>query len=163
MAYSNGTATARSRILAKAKRQINTPKDQKMLDKMDLSDWNSAFDILNKRYWEGKLPKVDVVCIPLAHKKAIGLYHNNDNRIELASDSGRTALQLLGTLLHEMCHHWVHTKYGHGKMFGLKKKVRVIGHGKQWKGEMQRVGFCGKISKYSGSERFAHLKWSENV
>ena len=159
-----GTAMSRRRVLDKAKLQILSPKDQKMIDSMDLADWNFSFDILNNRFFSGKLPKIEVVFIPLSHKKSFGTYyHQSGNtvgtRIEISSDCGRTNLQLLGTLLHEMCHHSIHTKYGYGKKFGLKEKKKVIGHGKQWKTEMQRVGFLGKITKYSGKERFAHLKW----
>ena len=71
----------------------------------------------------------------------------------LANNSKLTSLELLGVLLHEMVHHWVEVTHGHGVSAANGGK-RVIGHGKEWKREMRRVGYTGKITRFTGKERF---------
>ena len=124
--------------------------DSSLLKGLDFSSWDDAFDDLNNRFWNGALPKIPVTTT--AQKGSYGLYFHS-GRIELANNSKLTSLQLLGVLLHEMCHHWVEVTHGHGVSAANGGK-RVIGHGKEWKREMRRVGYTGKITRFSGKERF---------
>ena len=124
--------------------------DSSLLKGLDFSSWDDAFDDLNNRFWNGALPKIPVTTT--AQKGSYGLYFHS-GRIELANNSKLTSLQLLGVLLHEMCHHWVEVTHGHGVSAANGGK-RVIGHGKEWKREMRRVGYTGKIARFSGKERF---------
>ncbi len=124
--------------------------DSSLLKGLDFSSWDDAFDDLNNRFWNGALPKIPVTTT--AQKGSYGLYFHS-GRIELANNSKLTSLQLLGVLLHEMCHHWVEVTHGHGVSAANGGK-RVIGHGKEWKAEMRRVGYTGKITRFTGKERF---------
>ena len=140
----------RRRILDEAIRQINASKEQALLADMSFNDWNQAFDQLNTRYWGGRLPKIPV-STESTRKRQLGWY-GHSGYIKLSTNKGMTPTQMLGVLLHEMCHHWVEVTFGHGETATGGR--RVIGHGKQWKAEMRRVGYMGKITKYSGLERF---------
>ena len=124
--------------------------DSSLLKGLDFSSWDDAFDDLNNRFWNGALPKIPVTTT--AQKGSYGLYFHS-GRIELANNSKLTSLELLGVLLHEMCHHWVEVTHGHGVSAANGGK-RVIGHGKEWKAEMRRVGYTGKITRFTGKERF---------
>ena len=140
----------RRRMLDDAIRQINARKEQALLADMSFNDWDEAFDQLNARYWGGGLPKIPVTT-ESTRKRRLGWY-GHSGYIKLSSNKGMSPKQMLGVLLHEMCHHWVEVTFGHGKTATGGR--RVIGHGKQWKAEMRRVGYTGKITKYSGKERF---------
>ena len=140
----------RRTILDKLRLQLQREEDQSLwdLDDLDFSDWDSAFDYLNNRFWKGKLRKIPVHSLSL--KKAYGLFcHNSSghNRIELSNSHNLSDHELLGVLLHEMCHHYVNETYRQGGK-------RIIGHGKEWKAEMRRVGYTGKITRFTGLERF---------
>ena len=137
-------------ILDKLRVQLAQAKDSSLLEGLDFSSWADAFDDLNNRFWNGALPKIPVTTTH--QKKSYGLYYHS-GRIELASNKGLSALELLGVLLHEMVHHWVEVTYGHGVTAANGGK-RVIGHGKEWKREMRRVGYTGKVTRFSGKERF---------
>tara|TARA_E500000331_G_scaffold341356_1_gene373669 strand:+ start:688 stop:1140 length:453 start_codon:yes stop_codon:yes gene_type:complete len=137
-------------ILDKLRVQLAQAKDSSLLEGLDFSSWADAFDDLNNRFWNGALPKIPVTTTH--QKKSYGLYYHS-GRIELASNKGLSALELLGVLLHEMVHHWVEVTYGHGVTAANGGK-RVIGHGKEWKREMRRVGYTGKITRFTGKERF---------
>lgn len=146
----------RRTILDKLRLQLQREKDQSLLDELDFSDWNDAFDYLNNEFWDGQLRKIPVRSLSL--KKAYGMFYYNSNssgrsRIELSNNHGLSAHELLGVLLHEMCHHYVNETYRHGVSAAMGGK-RVIGHGKEWKAEMRRVGYTGKITRFTGKERF---------
>ena len=141
----------RRAILDKVKAQMREASEAQLLDGMDFDDWNEAFDKLNMEFWNGRLPKIPVTAVN-TKKKWYGLYrHAGEIRLNLRY--GLTALEYLGVLLHEMCHHFVEVTYKHGHSSTLGGK-RVIGHGKEWKTEMRRVGYTGKITRYTGKERF---------
>ncbi len=150
MGYFSGSATQRQQILDKARAQISAGKDDELLAAIDLSNWDEAFDMLNEEYWGGSLRKIPVFMVH-NKKKWYGLF-SHSGKIQLNSRYKLSALEYLGVLLHEMCHHWVEEKYGHG--VSAANGSRVIGHGKEWKREMRRVGYRGKISRFSGKERF---------
>ena len=140
----------RRRIMDEAIRQMNASKEQALLADMSFSDWNQAFDQLNTRYWHGRLPKIPV-STESTRKRQLGWY-GHSGYIKLSVNKGLTPTQLLGVLLHEMCHHWVQVTYRHGS--SATSGRRVIGHGKEWKREMRRVGYAGKITRFTGKERF---------
>ena len=144
------TGKYRKRILDEAKRQILARKERDLLADMDFSDWNEAFDQLNDRYWRGSLPKIPVTT-ESTRKPQLGWF-GHSGYIKLSANKGMSPNEMLGVLLHEMCHHSVQEDHGHGKSSG--RGGRVIGHGKEWKAEMRRVGYLGKITKYRGRDRF---------
>ena len=125
--------------------------DDSLLEELNFSDWGAAFDQLNVQFWKGALPKIPVNFVT-TKKKWYGLYRHA-GEIRLNGRYGLTSKEYLGVLLHEMCHHWVQVTYGHGVSAANGGK-RVIGHGKEWKREMKRVGYTGKITRFTGSERF---------
>ena len=139
----------RKLILERVKAQLREEEDRLFLSDIDCDNWNGAFDMLNERFWNGSLQKIPVLLT--AQKKSLGLYFHN-KRIELATNKSLVGTQMLGVLLHEMCHHSVEQRFRHGGQNG--RGGRVIGHGKEWKAEMRRVGYTGKITRYTGSERF---------
>lgn len=148
--YSTANRRIRRSILDKAREQLYRNRDQDLLSEMDFSNWDEAFDMLNARYWKGLLKKIPV-STEATSKKRYGWY-GNSGYIKLSSNKGLSPKQMLGVLLHEMCHHYVHETYGHGSSNG--NGGRIIGHGKEWKREMRRVGYTGKITKYTGHQRF---------
>tara|TARA_Y100001970_G_scaffold271481_1_gene366858 strand:- start:20634 stop:21089 length:456 start_codon:yes stop_codon:yes gene_type:complete len=150
MSYSGSSRKARRAIADKARAQINAAKDSEFLSELNFSDWDDAFDHLNKRYWSGILPKIPVTT-ESTKKQRLGWF-GHAGYIKLSNNKGMSPKEMLGVLLHEMCHHAVHEKFGHGQANG--RGGRVIGHGKEWKKEMRRVGYLGKITRFSGRERF---------
>ena len=124
--------------------------DSSLLEELNFSDWNAAFDHLNTQCWNGALPKIPVNMVT-TKKKWYGLYRP-PGEIRLNRRYGLSSKALLGVLLHEMCHHWVEVTYGHGTT--AANGGRIIGHGKEWKREMRRVGYTGKITRFTGKERF---------
>jgi hypothetical protein len=140
----------RRAILDRLRVQLAEEKDAKLLAELNFSDWDDAFDYLNATYWNGVLPKIPVSA-EYTGAPRLGWF-GHSGYIKLSSNKGMSPKQMLGVLLHEMCHHSIHEGYGHGKPNG--RGGRVIGHGKEWKAEMRRVGYAGKITKYSGQERF---------
>jgi hypothetical protein len=141
----------RKQILERVKAQLREEAEIKLLDGMDFNNWDEAFDKLNMQFWNGSLPKIPVSTE--STKKAQLGWYGYSGYIKLSSNKGMTALEMLGVLLHEMCHHYVQITYRHGYSAAAGGK-RVIGHGKEWKAEMRRVGYAGKITRYTGKERF---------
>ena len=151
MSYFFGSRPQRQRILDQVRAQLAAEKEAELLEDMNFSDWNEAFDQLNATYWKGALPKIPV-STESTRKRQLGWY-GYTGYIKLSSNKGMTPVEMLGVLLHEMCHHYVEVTYGHGHSAAAGGK-RVIGHGKEWKREMRRVGYTGKITRYTGKERF---------
>ena len=141
---------ARKDLLRRVKAQMAEKRDAAMLEGMDFNTWDEAFDQLNQRFWRGSLRKIPVSA-ESTNKSRLGWF-GRSGYIKLSNNKGMKPAEMLGVLLHEMCHHYVHEKHGHGRSNG--RGGRVIGHGKEWKAEMRRVGYLGKISKYNGKERF---------
>ena len=141
----------RRAILDKVKAQLREASEAQLLDGMDFNNWGEAFDMLNTQFWNGALPKIPVTAE--ATRKAQYGWYGYKGYIKLSSNKGLSPLQMLGVLLHEMCHHYVEVTYKHGYSAAAGGK-RVIGHGKEWKAEMRRVGYTGKITRYTGKERF---------
>jgi len=141
----------RRRVLDKLRAQLAADKDDAILAELELNCWDDAFDKLNAQYWSGQLPKIPVTA-ESTRKRRLGWY-GHAGYIKLSSNKGMTPKEMLGVLLHEMCHHYVQVTYRHGVSAANGGK-RVIGHGKEWKREMRRVGYTGKISRFTGKERF---------
>ena len=150
MSYAFGSNTQRRLFLDRVRAQLAAGRDEELLAELNMSSFNDAFDKLNATYWNGALPKIPVTTGP--QKGSYGLFFHSGS-IELANNQGLSSLQLLGVLLHEMCHHYVEETYGHG-VNAANGGMRVIGHGKEWKAEMRRVGYRGKITRFNGAERF---------
>jgi hypothetical protein len=150
MSYFDSPSQRRA-ILDKLRTQLASANDSSLLDGLDFSDWDEAFDKLNNMFWKGALPKIPVNMIS-TNKRYYGLYRHA-GEIRLNSRYLLSPKEYLGVLLHEMCHHWVEVTHGHGVSAANGGK-RVIGHGKEWKAEMRRVGYTGKITRFTGKERF---------
>lgn len=106
--------------------------------------WNNKFDELNEKHWDGKLKKIPVTVMYLAdtwgeYSHPSSSYPNTEQEIYLSSDM--TTYQRTNILLHEMAHHFVFEEYGDDFYHD---------HPKVWKQEMKRIGFKGKITKYTG-------------
>ena len=151
MSYFFGSRPQRQKILDQVRAQLAADKEAELLEDMDFSDWNEAFDQLNATFWKGALPKIPV-STESTKKRQLGWY-GHSGYIKLSNNKGMSPLEMLGVLLHEMCHHYVQVTYGHGHSSAAGGK-RVIGHGKEWKREMRRVGYTGKITRFTGKERF---------
>jgi hypothetical protein len=150
MSFAFGSKTQRRLIIERVRAQLAAESDALLLKGAEFSSWDEAFDILNDRYWNGSLPKIPTTAV---HDKGkwYGLY-THSGKIELNLRYGLDRLEYFGVLLHEMCHHYVEETYQHG--YNAATGGRVIGHGKEWKAEMRRVGFRGKITRFNGEERF---------
>ena len=150
MSYFDSPSQRRA-ILDKLRTQLASANDSSLLDGLDFSDWEQAFDKLNSMFWKGALPKIPVKVVN-TKQRWYGLYRHA-GEIRLNSRYGLSPKEYLGVLLHEMCHHYVEVTYGHGVSAANGGK-RVIGHGREWKAEMRRVGYTGKITRFTGKERF---------
>jgi len=127
--------------------------DASLLEEISFSDWNDAFDQLNNRFWNGALPKIPVRAVT-TKKRYYGIFwHHGSIDLNMRYRNQLSGHEFLGVLLHEMCHHFVEWKYGHGKSTQLGGKT-ILGHGKEWKAEMRRVGYTGKITRFTGPDRF---------
>ena len=149
MAYFGSTKTRRL-LLDKARAQLAAKKDAELIAELNFADWDDAFDHLNATYFSARLKKIPVT-VEATRKKRYGWF-GHSGYIKLSTNKGLSPKQMLGVLLHEMCHHSVHETFGHGQSNG--RGGRVIGHGKEWKREMRRVGYTGKITRFTGQERF---------
>ena len=141
----------RKQILDKLRVIRAQAADDSLLEELSFSDWDAAFAHLNTTFWNGALPKIPVNMVTPA-KKWYGLYRHA-GEIRMNRRYALSSKEYLGVLLHEMVHHYVEVTYGHGVSSANGGK-RVIGHGKEWKREMRRVGYTGKITRFTGKERF---------
>lgn len=106
--------------------------------------WNNRFDEMNKKYFGGKLPKIQVTVESLPG--AYGLYYSAEEGSEarIVLDNSTTINQRLNVLLHEMCHHAA----------DLEDPNALHHHGKTWKKWMKICGFRGKIHCRTALRRF---------
>lgn len=143
----------RRNVLDKLRIQLAASQDAALLEEINFSDWNAAFDHLNKAFWNGALPKIPVRQVTVKGNYFGMFWHNGSIDLNMRYRKRLSGTEFLGVLLHEMCHHFVEWKYGHGKSSRLGGK-NVIGHGVEWKREMKRVGYTGKITRFTGPDRF---------
>ena len=153
MSYFFGSKIQRQNILDQVRMQLSADLEAELLSDIDFSDWNAAFDHLNRTFWKDALPKIPVRKVNVKGKYYGMFWHNGSIDLNMRYRNQLHGSEFLGVLLHEMCHHFVEWKFGHGRSSRLGGK-NVIGHGKEWKAEMRRVGYTGKITRHTGPDRF---------
>lgn len=110
------------------------------------------FDKLNKEHWNCKLPRIPVRFSEEMAFTTQGEYHpapnkDKDNKYNykiFINKRIQSISQIEKTLLHEMCHHSIFIQN--------KEKYwneEIWWHGKEWKKEMERVGFKRPITRFS--------------
>lgn len=108
--------------------------------------WNYAFKHLMKKYWGGKYRSVPVFHDSLKGDM-LGDYRHDElgcNSIWLADNQDLSERELMGVLLHEMCHHVVYEEHG----------MKAFPHGEQWQEQMRKIGFEGKINRWTDGTNF---------
>ena len=116
--------------------------------------WNYVFQIFMKRYWNNEIRGVPVFRGELKGEMLADFRWTESgiNDIILSTNQGLTDQELMGVLLHEMCHHVVYEKHG----------FRVSPHGVEWQEEMRHVGFTGKINRWTdGCDFFTEEQYKE--
>ena len=115
-----------------------------------IEHWNYIFDALNNNFWDGHLRSVPVFLKDL-EGDMLGSFEctpEGFNSILLAKNQGLTNTEMLGVLLHEVCHHAVFEKHG----------IDIEPHGSEWQFEMKQVGFTGTIDELTDGCRRFNLK-----
>ena len=114
---------------------------------MDL-DLLKIFLKLRLEYWDNKMPVIEIY---YHDKSNFGEYMYPKNKHEdfyqsysISIQQGLKTKQEIDTILHEMAHHYV---FVNNKELVWNKKIYM--HGKLWRQEMRRLGFTGKITKYT--------------
>ncbi len=109
------------------------------------------FEKLNKQYWGGELPLINLIISISLEEDTLGEYffpkNESDDCYEnycIKISSKLPNSEIRDTLLHEMVHH---SQFIKNKQKYWKKKLSW--HGKFWKEEMRRVGFEGKINRFT--------------
>ena len=104
--------------------------------------WTNKFKEYNQKYWGGKLSNINVIVKPF-NGEVDAVYHypykNEDPYIELDQRLGH--YEKKNVLLHEMCHHAVEELY---------EERPYHDHGSEWKKEMRKCGFIGRIHSKRG-------------
>ena len=106
---------------------------------------------LNNKHWKGKLPLINLIISSVLPPDTLGEYFHPKNDDEdcyekycIKISNKLSKREMMDTLLHEMVHH--------SQFLKNKEKYwkgRLSWHGKFWKEEMKRVGFKGKINKFT--------------
>ena len=115
--------------------------------------WNYAFKHFMKKYWGGKYRSVPVF-LESMEGDMVGDYRHDAlgcNSIYLSDNQGLTDRELMGLLLHEMCHHVVYEEHG----------MDVDAHGFEWMAEMQKLGFEAPDQYTTGEEFFSEEECRE--
>ena len=104
--------------------------------------WTKKFKELNKKYWGGKLSNIRVYVRDF-NSNYDALYHYPDGgrKAKIVLDKQLGHYEKKNVLLHEMCHHAVEELYDERPYHD---------HGTEWKEEMRRCGFIGKIHRSRG-------------
>ena len=112
--------------------------------------WTKKFVELNKKYWNGQLSIINVNVVDLTKENADGMYYypHEDNPARIELDRNIAHHHKVNALLHEMCHHAVNELYDY---------TPYHFHGKEWKREMVRCGFKGKIHARRGLLKIKNL------
>lgn len=107
------------------------------------------FDEYNWKHWGGMLPELEI--IGSRNPGCCGEYFNPDTKEEddnfpyrIIINVSQPLKEQRRTMLHEMCHHSCFLK--NKEKYWAKK---IYWHGPEWREEMRRVGFTGKITKYT--------------
>ena len=115
--------------------------------------WNYAFRHLMKKYWGNKYRTVPVFHMELANDM-LGNYQYDKrgfNSICLANNQGLSDRELMGVLLHEMCHHVVYEEHG----------WETQSHGFEWMTEMKKLGFDVPDEYSDGTDFFSEKEFQE--
>jgi len=115
--------------------------------------WNYAFRYFMRKYWNNQYRSVPVFLKDM-EGEMIGNYAHDSmgiNTIHLAQNQGLSERQMLGVLLHEMCHHAVYEEYG----------MDVGAHGFEWVSEMRNVGFKDPDCYTDGTSFFTEAQYQE--
>ena len=115
--------------------------------------WNYAFRHLMKKYWGNKYRTIPVFQMELADDMLADFRHDENgwNSICLSNNQGLSDRELMGVLLHEMCHHVVYEEHG----------MYVRSHGTEWLAEMKKVGFESPDKYTSGSDFFSEEEYQQ--
>ena len=115
--------------------------------------WNYVFQIFMIRFWEERYRQIPVFMGELPGEMLAKFQHTpcGINDIILSSNQGLTVRELMGVLLHEMCHHIVFEEHG----------MDVIPHGFEWMAEMRRVGFDNPDWETDGCDFFSDAECQE--
>ena len=113
--------------------------------------WNYVFQIFMIRFWEERYRQIPVFMGELPGEMLAKFQHTpcGINDIVLSTNQGLTDRELMGVLLHEMCHHIVFEEHGH----------EVIPHGFEWMAEMRRVGFEDPDWETDGCDFFSEEEY----
>ena len=105
--------------------------------------WTNKFKHLNEKYWNGRLTAINVIVRDLSTDGAEGLYHypDEDSMAMIEIDKSLKHHEKINILLHEMCHHAVEELY---------EERPYHDHGSEWKKEMRRCGFIGRLNRHRG-------------
>ncbi len=115
--------------------------------------WNYAFKHLMKKYWNNKYRTIPIFQIELTGEMLGNYRHdaNGFNSICLANNQGLSDRELMGVLLHEMCHHVVYEEHG----------MEVQPHGFEWMAEMKKVGFDTPDPETDGTDFLSEQEYQE--
>jgi site-specific DNA-methyltransferase (adenine-specific) len=117
--------------------------------------WNYAFDYFMRKHWNNEYRSVPVFLREM-DDDMLGNYRHDQlgcNNIVLANNQGLSEKQMLGVLLHEMCHHVVYEEFG----------MDVEAHGFEWISEMKRVGFEDPDCFSDGTDFFSEEEYKEII
>jgi hypothetical protein len=118
--------------------------------------WINKFKELNEKYWGGSLTEIKITVRDLEDEGAEGLYHypeyeeHDDGELYISTsafieiEKSLPHNQKVNILLHEMSHHAVEEFYDYRPYHN---------HGKEWRREMVRCGFKGKIHHLRGNHK----------
>ena len=109
--------------------------------------WNYAFDYFMRKYWGNQYRSIPVFLEEM-QGDMIGNFRHDElgcNSIVIATNQGLSERQMLGVLLHEMCHHVVYEEFG----------MEVEPHGFEWMAEMKRLGFESPDCYTDGTDFFS--------
>ena len=116
--------------------------------------WNYVFEIFMIKFWDDKYDQIPVFRGELEGEMLANFQWTESgiNDIILSSNQGLSDRELMGLLLHEMCHHVVYEKHGY----------KLAPHGVEWQEEMKAAGFTGKINRWTdGCDRFTEEEYHE--
>ncbi len=115
--------------------------------------WNYVFQIFMIRYWEDCYRGVPVFRGELPDDELANFQHTRTgiNDIILSTNQRLTDRELMGVLLHEMCHHVVFEEHGYD----------VAPHGSEWASEMRRIGFEDPTELTDGTNFFSQEQYHE--
>ena len=116
--------------------------------------WNYAFRHLMKKYWNNKYRSIPVFRAELEDDLLAKFQHDDIgiNSIVLSNNQCLSDRELMGVLLHEMCHHVVYEKFG----------AEVDAHGAEWETQMKFVGFEYPIDQHTdGTDFFSEEEYQE--